>query len=104
MIFSNKWIYVCLFIGATFAKIFANSIFNASFMIAIPQENRGTIFGFMASCGSLGAALSTTIYGFLGEYTSLSWVSMIGSLLIILVFIGFKAKKNKEVLEIFDTL
>lgn len=104
MTFSNKWIYMCLFIGATFAKIFANSIFNDSFMISIPQENRGTIFGFMASCGSLGAALSTTIYGFLGEYISLSWVSVIGSLLIIFVFIRFKTKKNKEVLEIFDAL
>lgn len=61
---SNKWLFMSLFILSTFAKIFANSIFNASFMISIPQENRGTIFGFMASCGSLGAASSTTIYGF----------------------------------------
>lgn len=104
MIFSNKWIYIGLFIGAIFIKIFANSIFNASFMISIPQEKRGTIFGFMASCGSLGAALSTTIYGILGEYISLSWVSVIGSLLIIFVFIRFKAKKNKEFLAIFDML
>ncbi|MGL4337132.1 MAG: hypothetical protein ACRCST_09595, partial [Turicibacter sp.] len=72
--------------------------------ISIPQENRGTIFGFMASCGSLGAALSTMIYGFLGEYTSLSWVSILGSSLIILVFIGFKLTKTEEILAIFSTL
>lgn len=104
MTFSNKWIYICLFILSTFAKIFANSIFNASFMISIPHENRGTVFGFMASCGSLGAALSTMIYGFLGEYISLSFVVIIGSVLVILVFIGFKMIKNKEIIDIFDTL
>lgn len=104
MTFSNKWIYICLFILSTFAKIFANSIFNASFMISIPHENRGTVFGFMASFGSLGAALSTMIYGFLGEYISLSFVVIIGSVLVILVFIGFKMIKNKEIIDIFDTL
>ena len=101
---SNKWFYMCFFIGATFTKIIANAIFNASFMISIPNENRGTVFGFMASCGSLGAALSTIIYGFLGEYISLLLIVMVGSSLIILVFIGFMMTKNKEIIDIFDTL
>ncbi len=104
MAFSNKWLYMGLFILSTFANIMANSIFNASFMIAIPQENRATIFGFMASCGSLGAALSTMIYGFLGEYISLTVVTVIGSLLIIFVFIGFKRTKTKEISDLFNTL
>lgn len=104
MVFSNKWGYMLFFILSTGTNIIANSIFNASFMIAIPKENRGTIFGFMASCGSLGAALSTTLYGFLGEYISLAWVTMGGSLLTILVFVIFKMIKSKEVTELFETL
>ncbi|MGL4338646.1 MAG: MFS transporter [Turicibacter sp.] len=104
MSISTKWFFACFFILSIFSKILANSIFNASFMISIPKENRGTIFGFMASCGSLGAALSTMIYGFLGEYTSLSWVSILGSSLTILVFIAFKLTKTEEILAIFSTL
>lgn len=91
MAFSNKWLYMGLFILSTFANIMANSIFNASFMIAIPQENRATIFGFM-------------IYGFLGEFMSLAVVTAIGSFLIIFVFIGFKRTKTKEISDLFNTL
>lgn len=104
MLFTNKWGYMLLFMFSTGANIMANSIFNASFMIAIPKENRGTIFGFMASCGSLGAALSTTLYGFLGEYLSLSWVTACGSLLTILVFVLFKLTKTKEITELFEMI
>ena len=47
---SNKWLFMSLFILSTFAKIFANSIFNASFMISIPQKksrNHLWIYGIL---------------------------------------------------------
>ena len=44
-----------------------NSVFNATLMLALPEENRSAILGFLRSACVGGQALSAVIYGFLGE-------------------------------------
>ena len=58
-----------------------NSIFNAALMLALPEENRGAILGFIEAASVGGCALSAVIYGFLGEFFPLYLVFAVGSLL-----------------------
>ena len=71
---------ILIFIGA-FLNCAGNSVFNASLMLALPEENRGAILGFIQSASVGGTALSAVIYGFLGEAFPLHLVFAVGSLL-----------------------
>ena len=71
---------ILIFIGA-FLNCAGNSVFNASLMLALPEENRGAILGFIQSASVGGTALSAVIYGFLGEVFPLHLVFAAGSLL-----------------------
>ncbi len=57
-----------------------NSIFNAALMLALPEENRGAILGFIEAASIGGCALSAVIYGLLGEFFPLHLVFAAGSL------------------------
>ena len=50
-------------------------------MLALPEENRGAILGFISAASMGGTALSAVIYGFLGELLPMQWVFAAGSLL-----------------------
>ena len=69
---------VLVFAGA-FLNCAGNSIFNASLMLALPEENRGAILGFIQAASTGGTALSAVIYGFLGDVFPLYIVFAIGS-------------------------
>ena len=71
---------VLVFIGA-FLNCAGNSVFNASLMLALPEENRGAILGFIQSASVGGTALSAVIYGFLGDVFPLYIVFAVGSFL-----------------------
>ena len=58
-----------------------NSIFNAALMLALPEENRGAILGFIDAASIGGCALSAVIYGLLGELFPLHLVFAAGSLI-----------------------
>ena len=58
-----------------------NSIFNAALMLALPEENRGAILGFIDAACVGGCALSAVIYGLLGEFFPLHLVFAAGSFL-----------------------
>ena len=77
---SNRFLPVCIFafIGA-FMNTAGNSIFNASLMLALPEENRGAILGLIQSASVGGTALSAVIYGVLGDIFPLYLVFVIGS-------------------------
>lgn len=80
----NAWIMgVFAFIGA-FLNAAGNSVFNASLMLALPEENRGAILGFISSASVGGTALSTLMYGFLGDVFPLYLVFAAGSLVSLL--------------------
>lgn len=71
---------VLLFLSAMFNAA-GNSIFNAALMLALPEENRGAILGFIDAASVGGCALSAVIYGFLGEIFPLYLVFAAGSLI-----------------------
>ena len=57
-----------------------NSVFNAALMLALPEENRGAILGFIEASSVGGCALSAVIYGILGDIFPLYLVFAAGSL------------------------
>lgn len=74
------------FLGS-FLNAAGNAIFNASFMLALPEENRGAILGFLSSATVGGSALSAVAYGIVGDMFPLYIVFTCGSILTILPMI-----------------
>ena len=70
-----------MFFIASFLNCVGNTVFNASLMLALPEENRGAILGFIQSASIGGTALSAVIYGFLGDVFPLYIVFVIGNLI-----------------------
>ena len=71
---------VCVFafLAACLNSI-GNSVFNASLMLALPEENRGAILGFVQSCSTGGSAVSAVLYGLLGDVFPLYLVFTVGT-------------------------
>jgi len=82
---SRQFSFLCtfLFMGG-FCSCLGNTVFNASLMLALPEDNRSTILGFVDSGSIGGAALSALIYGLLGEFFPLYLVFAIGTSISIL--------------------
>ena len=100
--FSNNFILTCIFAFlAGFLNCAGNTVFNASMMLALPEENRSAILGFIRSASIGGTALSTLIYGFLGDIFPLYLVFSIGSAisLIPMIYMSFHPRIKKFVLE-----
>ena len=58
-----------------------NAIFNAALMLALPDENRGAILGFVSAASMGGCALSAVVYGVLGDLFPLHLVFVAGCIL-----------------------
>ena len=71
---------VFLFLS-TGLNMVGNSILNAALMLALPDENRGAILGFIEAACVGGCALSAVIYGFLGDIFPLYLVFVVGTIL-----------------------
>ena len=71
---------ILTFIGM-FLNCAGNTIFNASLMLALPEENRGAILGFIQAASVGGTALSAVAYGFLGDIFPLYLVFVGGGIL-----------------------
>ncbi|MGM9550391.1 MAG: MFS transporter [Faecousia sp.] len=84
---------VMLFLGG-FANSLGNSIFNASLMLALPEENRGAILGFVSSFSTGGCALSAVIFGILGDIFPLYLVFIAGNLLSVIPMVYMCLHKN----------
>ena len=79
---SKQFVPMCIMAFlASFANCAGNTIFNASLMLALPEENRGAILGFIQSASVGGTALSAVIYGVLGDVLPLYLVFTVGNLL-----------------------
>lgn len=80
--FSNQFVPLCIFLFlSTAANTAGNAVFNASLMLALPEENRGAILGFIQAASTGGMALSALIYGMLGDVFPLYLVFAAGSAL-----------------------
>lgn len=80
--FSQNFVLMCIFaFSAGFLNCVGNTIFDASMMLALPEQNRSAILGVFQSGCVGGCALSAVIYGFLGELFPLYIVFTMGSVL-----------------------
>ena len=99
---SNQFLVMCImaFIGA-FLNCAGNTVFNASLMLALPEENRGAILGFIQSASVGGTALSAVIYGILGDILPLYLVFSVGNLLSLapMLYLCFNSRTKNFVLE-----
>lgn len=79
---STQFVPMCImaFFGA-FLNCAGNAVFNASLMLALPEENRGAIMGFMQSATVGGSALSAVLYGVLGDVFPLYLVFTVGNVI-----------------------
>lgn len=78
-----------------------NSVFNAALMLALPEENRSAILGFISSASVGGSALSALIYGLLGEAFPLYIIFVIGNALslIPMLYLCFHRETKRFILE-----
>ena len=99
---SKEFVPLCVFafLGA-FLNCAGNTVFNASLMLALPEENRGAILGFISSASVGGCALSALIYGFLGEIFPLYITFAVGSFISLfpMLFLCFHPHTKKFILE-----
>ena len=104
--FATDFLPMCIFaFGAGFLNCVGNVVFNASMMLALPEENRSAILGFIQSMCTGGIALSTVIYGFLGEVFPLYIVFSVGTAisLIPMIYMCFHPNTKRFVLEHGET-
>ena len=97
-----RFVPVCVFAFlAGFLNCAGNTVFNASLMLALPNENRSAILGFIQSASVGGTALSAVIYGFLGDVFPLYLVFAIGNALSIgpMLYMCFHPRTKTFVLE-----
>ena len=98
---SKQFIPLCIMAFlASFANCAGNTIFNASLMLALPEENRGAILGFIQSASVGGTALSAVIYGALGDVLPLYLVFTVGNLLSLapMIYLCFNPRTKEFVL------
>ena len=79
---STNFVFICIFAGiGAFLNVAGNTIFNAAMMLALPEENRGAILGFINSASVGGSAISVLMYGFLGDVFPLYIVFTVGTII-----------------------
>lgn len=99
---STDFIVMCIFAAlSAFLNCAGNTIFNAAMMLALPEENRGAILGFIQAASTGGMALSSVIYGVLGDVFPLYMVFTVGSILSLapMMYLCFHNKTKTFILE-----
>ena len=84
-----------LFLGSL-CNCAGNTVLSASLMLALPEENRGAILGFIQAASTGGCALSAVIYGFLGDIFPLYLVFAAGSALSLIPMLYVCFHKNTK--------
>ena len=99
---SKQFIPLCIMAFlASFVDCAGNTIFNASLMLALPEENRGAILGFIQSASVGGSALSAVIFGVLGDVFPLYVVFSLGNLISLapMLYLCFHPRTKAFILE-----
>ena len=98
---STQFVPMCVVnFAAAFLNCAGNTVFNASLMLAMPEENRGAILGFINSASVGGTALSAVLYGVLGDVFPLYIVFASGALisLVPMLYLCFHPRTKEFVL------
>ena len=99
---STTFLSLCIWtILAAIANCAGNTIFSASLMLMLPEENRGAILGFIQSASVGGSALSAVIYGVLGDIFPLYLVFIAGNAisLIPMMYMAFHPRTKTFIIE-----
>lgn len=102
---SESLLLICIF--AFFAGLLncaGNAVFNAALMLALPEKNRSAIIGFISSASVGGTALSTLLYGFIGEVFPLYITFAVGNAIALLpmLYLCFHPQTKRFILENSD--
>ena len=95
---TKNYVFLCvtMFLGG-FGNTLGNTVFNASLMLALPEENRGAIVGFVSAASTGGCAISSILFGALCDVFPIYLVFVVGSVLSLLPMIYLCAhKKTRE--------
>lgn len=94
---SKDFLVMCvvLFIGC-FANSIGNAVFNATIVLAMPEERRASMLGLLSSASMGGCALSAVIFGVLGEIFPLYLVFVMGNVLSIGPMVWLCLHKNTK--------
>lgn len=98
---SAQFVPMCIFaFCAGLCNTAGNAVFNASLMLALPEENRGAILGFIQSASVGGSALSAVLYGVLGDVFPLYIVFVAGNLISLapMLYLCFNRRTKEFVL------
>ncbi len=98
---STQFVPMCIMaFCAGFCNTAGNAVFNASLMLALPEENRGAILGFIQSASVGGSALSAVLYGVLGDVFPLYIVFVAGNVisLVPMLYMCFNPRTKEFVL------
>lgn len=94
---SNNFIIMAIFMFlGCFANTLGNTIFNSSLMLALPNENRGAILGFVSAASTGGSAISAVVYGVLCDIYPLVIIFVIGNILSIIPMIYLCIHKDAK--------
>jgi len=82
-----------LAVSSLFSAV-SNMFLSASIMLLMPEENRAACIGFLSASCMGGMALSTLIYGLLGELFPIANIAIVGSLISMIPMIMFTRSKE----------
>lgn len=89
------WMCIWMFIGC-FVNCLGNSIFSATLVLAMPEENRAAMLGFLNAMSMGGCALSAVIFGVLGEMMPLYLLFVAGNVVSIPLMVWMCLHKNTK--------
>lgn len=78
---TDYWVLLITMFLGSFANAMGNSVFNACLMLALPEDNRGSLIGFFQSACTGGCALSAVAFGVLCDVFPIPIVFVVGNLL-----------------------
>lgn len=90
------WMLAVMMFICTFANMLGNGVFNASLMLALPEEKRGALLGLISAASTGGCALSAVVFGLLCDVFPMNLVFVSGSLLSILPMAYMCFHKNTK--------
>ena len=94
---SRDFVMMCvwMFIGC-FVNCVGNSIFSATIVLAMPEENRAGMLGLFSALSMGGCAISAVIFGILGEMMPLYILFVAGNVVSIPLMIWMCLHKNTK--------
>ncbi len=94
---SKNFVMMCVWMfAACFVNAIGNSIFGATVVLAMPEENRAGMLGLFSATSMGGCAISSVIFGVLGEVMPLTTLFVAGNVVSIPLMMWLCLHKNTK--------